>query len=121
MLSSHILAEVEKLCDRVTIIRHGRTVQSGTLDDLRTTTRTAITVSTDRPVTGLEATRGVHAVRADETSLRFEVDNAALGEVMRHLAGFGVRSLVSQPPTLEELFLREYGDDLAANGTGMAP
>ena len=121
MLSSHILAEVEKLCDRVTIIRHGRTVQSGTLDDLRTTTRTAITVSTDRPVTGLDATTGVHDVRADEAFLRFEVDNAALGEVMRHLAGFGVRSLVSQPPTLEELFLREYGDDLAVNGTGMAP
>ncbi len=121
MLSSHILAEVEKLCDRVTIIRHGRTVQSGTLDDLRTTTRTAITVSTERPVTGLEATKGVHAVRADEAFLRFEVDNAALGAVMRHLASFGVRSLVSQPPTLEELFLREYGDDLAANGAGVAP
>ena len=114
MLSSHILAEVEKLCDRVTIIRHGRTVQSGTLDDLRTTTRTAVTVSTDNPVTGLEATDGVHSVRSEGGSLRFEVEEAALGGVMNHLASFGIRSLVSQPPTLEELFLREYGDDLAA-------
>jgi len=114
MLSSHILAEVEKLCDRVTIIRHGRTVQSGTLDDLRTTTRTAVTVSTDNPVTGLEATAGVHSVRIGGGSLRFEVEEAALGGVMNHLASFGIRSLVSQPPTLEELFLREYGDDLAA-------
>ena len=117
MLSSHILAEVEKLCDRVTIIRHGRTVQSGTLDDLRTTTRTAVTVSTDNPVTGLEATDGVHSVRSEGGSLRFEVEEAALGGVMNHLASFGIRSLVSQPPTLEELFLREYGDDLAVNGT----
>lgn len=114
LLSSHILAEVEKLCDRVTIIRHGRAVQSGTLDDLRTTTRTAIVVSTDRPVVGLDAKPGVHAVRSEGPHLRFEVDDAALGEVMGHLAGFGIRSIVSQPPTLEELFLRQYGDDLAA-------
>jgi len=113
MLSSHILAEVEKLCDRVTIIRHGRTVQSGSLDDLRTTTRTAVTVTTDSPVGGLETTVGVHSVRTAGDVLRFEVDEAALGGVMNHLAGFGIRSLVSQPPTLEELFLREYGDDLA--------
>jgi ABC-2 type transport system ATP-binding protein len=112
MLSSHILAEVEKLCDRVTIIRHGRTVQSGSLDDLRTTTRTAVTVSTDNPVDGLETTKGVHSVRTEGGTLRFEVEEAALGGVMNHLASFGIRSLVSQPPTLEELFLREYGDNL---------
>ena len=115
MLSSHILAEVEKLCDRVTIIRHGRTVQSGTLDDLRTTTRTAVTVSTDTPVDGLEATEGVHSVRTEGGTLRFEVEEAALGGVMNQLASCGIRSLVSQPPTLEELFLREYGDDLRVN------
>jgi ABC-2 type transport system ATP-binding protein len=116
MLSSHILAEVEKLCDRVTIIRHGKAVQSGTLDDLRTTTRTAIAVSTDRPVDGIESNPGVHAVRVDGDSVHFEVDNAALGGVMNRLAEHGIRSLVSQPPTLEELFLREYGDDLMVDG-----
>jgi ABC-2 type transport system ATP-binding protein len=109
-MSSHILAEVEKLCDRVTIIREGVAVQSGTLADLRTTTRTAIAVSTDRPIEGLELVTGVHAVHRDGPSARFEVDNEELGSVMSLLAGFGIRSLVSQPPTLEELFLREYDD-----------
>jgi ABC-2 type transport system ATP-binding protein len=111
-MSSHILAEVEKLCDRVTIIRLGVAVQSGSLDELRTTTRTAITVATERPCAGLEAMKGVTAMRTDGSSVSFEVDNDALGAVMSHLAGFGIRSLVSQPPTLEELFLREYDDDL---------
>ncbi len=120
LLSSHILAEVEKLCDRVTIIRHGRAVQTGTLDELRTKTRTAITVSTDRPVAGLEEADGIHALHIDETSLHFEVDNDALAEVMALLAGFGIRSLVSQPPTLEELFLRQYDDNLDSVATGPA-
>ncbi len=111
MLSSHILAEVEKLCDRVTIIRHGRVVQRGTLEDLRTTTRTAITVSTDRTVNGLETTEGVHALHTEGGSLHFEVDNNALSSVVAHVASFGIRSLVSQPPTLEELFLRQYEDE----------
>ena len=112
LLSSHILAEVEKLCDRVTIIREGRAVQHGTLDELRTTTRTAITVSTDRPITDLSTMDGVHGLTTDETALRFEVDSHRLGPVLQHVSGFGIRSLVSRPPTLEELFLREYGDDV---------
>jgi len=120
-LSSHILAEVEKLCDRVTIIREGRVVQRGTLDELRTTTRTSITVATDRPVTGLDTNPGVHTLRVEEAHLHFEVDSVALDEVMRHLSTFGIRSLVSQPPTLEELFLREYGDDLAGAVADVSP
>lgn len=117
LLSSHILAEVEKLCDRVTIIRKGRAVQSGTLAELRTTTRTAITVSTDRPIIGLADQPGVHAVRDIDGHIHFEVDNDALGAALSYVAGFGVRSLVSQPPTLEELFLREYGATVSgANG-----
>ena len=121
MLSSHILAEVEKLCDRVTIIRHGRAVQSGTLDDLRTTTRTSIAITTDRPADGLHAFEGVHALRTDGTSLRFEVDSNALDAVMSYLVPFGVVSLVSQPPTLEELFLRQYGDDLRVDEAELSP
>lgn len=116
LLSSHILAEVEKLCDRVTIIRNGRAVQSGTLEELRTTTRTAITVATERPIVGLADQAGVHAVRSLDDHVHFEVDNAALGDALQHVAGFGVRSLVSQPPTLEELFLREYGATPSDNG-----
>ncbi|MFW2380995.1 MAG: ATP-binding cassette domain-containing protein [Acidimicrobiales bacterium] len=114
-MSSHILAEVEKLCDRVTIIRQGVAVQSGTLDELRTTTRTAITVSTERPIEGLAARGGVHAVRAEDGWVHFEVDNDALGDAVAFVATFGVESLVSQPPTLEELFLREYHDEIEAN------
>jgi ABC-2 type transport system ATP-binding protein len=109
LLSSHILAEVEKLCARVTIIRDGRAVQTGTLDDLRHLTRTSITVTTERPIDGLGAIDGVHDVTADDDRVRFAVDGPALDAAIRHLASFGIRSLVSQPPTLEELFLRHYG------------
>ena len=115
LLSSHILAEVEELCDRVTIIRHGRAVQHGTLGELRSVTRTSIVVSTDRNVDGLDEMQGVHNVMMDDGYLRFEVDGSALDRVVRHLSSFGIRSLVSQPPTLEELFLRHYGDELSAS------
>ncbi len=117
LLSSHILAEVEKLCDRVTIIRQGRAVQTGTLGEMRHLTRTSITVATDRPIDGLEVIDGVHDVAVDDGHVRFDVDARALDETIRHLSSFGIRSLVSHPPTLEELFLRHYGDELeAANG-----
>jgi ABC-2 type transport system ATP-binding protein len=113
LLSSHILAEVEKLCDRVTIIRKGRTVQQGSLTELRSMTRTAIEVTSVRPIEGLEGHPGVHGLKVDDHHAAFEVDGVQLDDVLRHLTSFGVRTLVSQPPTLEELFLRHYGDDLA--------
>lgn len=116
LLSSHILAEAEALCDRVSIIRHGRTVQTGSLDELRHLTRTSISVETARPVTGLEALPGVHDVADQDGRLRFDVDTDRLDDVLRHLTTFGVRSLRSAPPTLEELFLRHYGDELAEDG-----
>jgi ABC-2 type transport system ATP-binding protein len=116
LLSSHILAEAEALCDRVSIIRHGRTVQTGSLDELRHLTRTSIAAETARPVTGLEALPGVHDAAFADGRVRFDVDTDQLDDVLRHLAGFGVRSLRSAPPTLEELFLRHYGDELAEDG-----
>jgi len=116
LLSSHILAEAEALCDRVSIIRHGRTVQSGSLDELRHLTRTSIAVETARPVTGLESLSGVHDAARSNGQVRFDVDTDQLDSVLRHLTGFGVRSLRSAPPTLEELFLRHYGDELAEDG-----
>ncbi|WP_280415636.1 ABC transporter ATP-binding protein [Nocardia carnea] len=116
LLSSHILAQVEALCDRVTIIRHGRAVESGTLTQLRHLTRTSIDAETQRPVTGLDELQGVHDLIADGTRVRFQVDTVDLGAVMEHLTPFGIRTLTSQPPTLEELFLRHYGDELAAAG-----
>ena len=120
LLSSHILAEAEALCDRVSIIRQGRTVQSGTLAELRHLTRMSIVVETDRPITGLDALPGVHGLRNDDGRVRFDVDTEALDGVLRHVTGFGVRSLTSTPPTLEELFLRHYGDELATNGVRTA-
>jgi ABC-2 type transport system ATP-binding protein len=113
LLSSHILAEVEALADRVTIIRRGRSVESGTLAELRHLTRTSISVQTARPVTGLETMPGVHDLIAENTHATFDVDTAHGGEVLKHLTAFDVRALTSTPPTLEELFLRHYGDELA--------
>ncbi|HET6953915.1 MAG TPA: ABC transporter ATP-binding protein [Acidimicrobiales bacterium] len=113
LLSSHILAEVEALCDRVSIIRLGRTVESGTLAEMRHLTRTSVTVETAEPLAGLVDLPGVHDAKLDGNRAQFDVDMAQLDEVVRHLAALGVRNLVSQPPTLEELFLRHYGDELA--------
>lgn len=124
LLSSHILAEVEAVCDRVSIIRAGRTRESGTLEDLRHLTRTSVVARTTRPADALAALSGVHALEVSGTEVRFEVDTSALDPVVRELAGLGVTSLVSHPPTLEELFLRHYGDELehgpsvAADGDG---
>ena len=123
LLSSHILSEVEALCERVTIIRAGRTAESGTLAELRHLTRTSISADLARPPAGLQQLPGVHdldlqdftahgADRQGSTGLgarvRCEVDSDKLDDVLRHLADAGVLSLVSQPPTLEELFLRHY-------------
>ncbi|MCA2218737.1 ABC transporter ATP-binding protein [Jidongwangia harbinensis] len=115
LLSSHILAEIEALCDRVSIIRLGRTVESGTLTELRHLTRTSIAVETAQPLTGLDALPGVHDVVVEDHHARFDVDSAQLDTVVRRLAPLGVRSLTSTPPTLEELFLRHYGDDHVAD------
>ncbi|MFF5262369.1 ATP-binding cassette domain-containing protein [Actinomadura viridis] len=112
LLSSHILSEVEALCDRVTIIRNGVSVESGTLGELRHLTRTSIEAELAAPPNGLASLEGVHDLRVDGTRVRCEVDTARLDQVLRQLTSTGVRSLVSQPPTLEELFLRHYKDEL---------
>jgi len=109
LLSSHILAEVEALCHRVSIIRAGRTVESGSLDELRHLTRTSIVAETERPPDGLDRLAGVHDLIVDGNEARFDVDTPQLGAVLQYLTSLGVRSLVSRPPTLEELFLRHYG------------
>jgi ABC-2 type transport system ATP-binding protein len=116
LLSSHILSEVEALCDRVTIIRAGRTVETGTLAGLRHLTRTSIAAELAGPAAGLEQLAGVHDLVVDQgqdggSRVRCEVDSERLEDVLRLLVGAGVRTLVSQPPTLEELFLRHYAQD----------
>jgi ABC-2 type transport system ATP-binding protein len=109
LLSSHILSEVEALCDRVTIIRSGRAVESGALADLRHLTRTSIDAELAGPPPALAGLAGVHDLDVTGDRVRCQVDGDALAEVLRLLTAAGVRSLVSRPPTLEELFLMHYG------------
>ncbi|MCR3750998.1 ABC transporter ATP-binding protein [Lentzea californiensis] len=110
LLSSHILAEVEALCDRVSIIRGGHIVETGTLADLRHLTRTSISAELAGPPNGLADLAGVHDLVAEGNRVRFEVDSDELDPVLKQLVATGVRTLTSQPPTLEELFLRHYED-----------
>src|SRR5690348_2251814 len=100
LLSSHILGEVEQLCDRVSIVRAGRTVDSGTLAELRHLTRTTVEADLAAPPEGLEGLAGVHALTVDGTHVRCEVEPAGLDELLRRLTAAGVRSLQSRPPTL---------------------
>jgi ABC-2 type transport system ATP-binding protein len=109
LLSSHIFSEVEKLCDTVTIIRDGRTVESGTLLELRHLQRSTVTVRLDGDPSVLATVEGVHDVVADGGQVRFTVDSVALPKVLAALATLGPRELVSTPPSLEELFLHYYG------------
>nr|MDT0660551.1 ABC transporter ATP-binding protein [Micromonospora sp. DSM 115978] len=114
LLSSHILAEVEALCDRVTIIREGRAVESGTLADLRHLTRTSIEAELVGPPTGFDGLAGVHHLQTHDHRVQFDVDTDQLDAALRQLTAAGVRSLVCQPPTLEELFLRHYESTASA-------
>ena len=108
LLSSHILAEVEHLCDRISIIKEGKIVESGSLADLRHLTRTSVTVVTGKPVTGLKELPGVGDVVVDGTHTQFNVDSEGLNAAVQYLTQFDIHALTSAPPTLEELFIRHY-------------
>jgi ABC-2 type transport system ATP-binding protein len=112
LLSSHILAEAEALSDRISIIRAGRVVQSGTLSELRHLTRTTVIADTTRPATGIADVVGVHEPEFHGDRVTFDVDSDHLDAAVTALAALGVRSLAAHPPTLEELFLRQYGDEV---------
>jgi ABC-2 type transport system ATP-binding protein len=120
LLSSHILAQVEVLADRISIIRQGKIVETGTLTELRHLTRTTITAQTDRPATGLDHLPGIHELETtDDGQIRFEVDGEHTDPAIRNLAELGVRSIVAHPPTLEQLLMRHYGDELAGRAQGV--
>ena len=109
LLSSHILSEAEALSDRVTIIREGRAVETGRLDQLRHLTQTSVTAELVTVPDGLERIAGVHNLIVDDHRVTAHVEQRGMDALMQALSASGIRSLVSQPPTLEELFLRHYG------------
>jgi ABC-2 type transport system ATP-binding protein len=110
-LSSHILSEVEVLCDRVGILRAGRLVDQGTLAQLRHLSAQTVDVTFEGPAPELRALPGVRVVRAGPTTLRFEVTGST-GPLIAELAGHPIASLTSREPSLEEIFLHHY------DGTG---
>ncbi|MFD1738405.1 ATP-binding cassette domain-containing protein [Bacillus salitolerans] len=108
LLSSHILSEVEKLCDRVSIIRQGKIIESGTLSDLRHLTRTQMLVETKQPISGLHELQGIHEMEETKYGISFQVDSEKMDVVIKHISQFGIVKLESAPPTLEDLFMRHY-------------
>ena len=118
LLSSHILAEVEALCDRVTIIRAGQAAETGTFDELRHLRRTTVVVDTQTLPTGIVDLPGVHDATIDATHAQFSVDTDRLNAVLAWLTDHEIRSLTCSPPTLEELFMRHYGEEAGAQPRG---
>ena len=120
LLSSHILSEVEKLCDKVGIIRQGEIIETGTLQELRHLTRTSIVVETKKSIPSIESIEGVHDIQIKGLTARFQVDTEKLDEVMRHISEYGIVKLESSPPTLEDLFMRHYDTTNTELGAGGA-
>lgn len=118
LLSSHILSEVEKLCDRVGIIREGKIIEVGSLKEMRHLTRTHILLETKRPAEGLSSRPGVHDVKETENGLSFQVDTEEMPELIQFISTFGVVKLESAPPALEDLFMRHYAVESSSEGTG---
>jgi len=108
VLSSHIMSEVEQLCDKVGIIRSGKLVDFGTLDDLRHLTRVTMRVETEKPIEGLDGTEGVHNITEYLGGLTFMVDAAQVGKVVEIVTKFGVKKFESTPPSLEDVFMLHY-------------
>lgn len=108
ILSSHILSEVEKLADRVAVIRKGEIVETGTLNDLRHLTRYQYKVETEQETVGLKELSSVHDLQIKENEATFQADSDAIDEILKTLLLYGVKKLEATPPTLEDLFMRHY-------------
>ncbi|MGB3829143.1 MAG: ABC transporter ATP-binding protein [Ornithinimicrobium sp.] len=130
LLSSHIMGEVEALADRVSIIRRGRTVTSGTLTDLRRHSHSKVRAVTDRPPAGLGELAGITNIEihplgetggtaAHDASTRSEVQASAepdaVGPLVGRLHEAGIHTLTVTPPSLDDLFLQAYADDTASS------
>lgn len=120
LLSSHILSEVEKLCDKVAIIREGKIIETGTLQELRHLTGTIMFVETKEPMTELHAMQGVSGIQQKGAGWSFQVETEEMDRVIRYISQFGVTRMESSPPTLEELFMRHYegSDNRVEAGAG---
>ncbi len=118
LLSSHILSEVEKLCDRIGIIRQGEIIESGTLSELRHLTRTNLVVETKEPISALHELNGIYNIEEKDKTVSFQVDSEQLDAAVKHISQYGIIKLESAPPTLEDLFMRYYEnkDEKAAGG-----
>lgn len=118
LLSSHILSEVEKLCDKVAIIRQGKIIETGSLQDLRHLTGTVMLVETQRPMPLLHEVKGVRGIKEQGDALSFQVDAEELDRVIRYVSEFGIVRMESAPPTLEELFMRHYEESSEVDRKG---
>src|SRR5690625_3792915 len=112
LLSSHILAQVEALADRVSIIRNGKNVETGTLSDMRHMSRTTLIVETTQPTNALTALPGVHDLSINDGATHLLIDRDQVEGVVQALAPLGVHSLIAHPPTLEQLLFRHHGEEL---------
>lgn len=118
LLSSHILSEVEKLCDKVAIIRQGKIIETGSLQDLRHLTGTVMLVETQRPMPFLHEVEGIRGIKKQGDALSFQVDAEELDRVIRYVSDFGIVRMESAPPTLEELFMRHYEESSEVDRKG---
>lgn len=108
LLSSHILSEVEKLCDRISIIRQGKIIETGSLTELRHLTRTQMFIEAKQPILGISELKGIHDLQENGKELSFQIDSEQIDTVIKHISQFGIVKLESSPPTLEDLFMRHY-------------
>ena len=108
LLSSHILSEVEKLCDQIGIIREGKIIETGSLSEMRHLTRTHLQIETKEPIPILHELKGVHNVEKKDATISLQVDTEQLEHVMKFVSKYGIVKLESAPPTLEDLFMRHY-------------
>ncbi len=118
LLSSHILSEVEKVCDKVGIIRQGKMIESGALNELRYLQRTQLVLETKEPLSDLHEVKGVHDLEQDGKEIKFQVNADQLDDVIRYVSSYGVVRLESAPPTLEDLFMRYYEGDASRASEG---
>ena len=112
LMSSHIMDDVEKLCDRISMIRKGVIVETGSLSQMRHMSRLTIEVSTEKPINNLIQFSSIEDIKSNNTLASFTIESSELNAVMAHLLQFGIKNITSTPPSLESLFMKHYGDDL---------